>query len=259
MKDPHLDSAKSFLPDRAFGVQSIDVEPEELTQPIVMTVPKEVRSHQRLRVDLDLGAAAAETFVTVAAVDEGVLPLTRFETPDPLRAILVRRGLGIETFETVGWSLLVPPAGPSKSTGGDEDEAKKKVAGRIAPVKPVALWSGLVRVPASGKARVTFVVPEYSGSLRIMAIAAGPRRIGRATANVIVRDPLVVQATLPRFLTQGDLVQIPVGITNGTGHAQEIDVELTAENLAVPGLDAAPNEGSPIDLIGNRKAVRIFR
>jgi uncharacterized protein YfaS (alpha-2-macroglobulin family) len=232
VKDPRVSSEGGLLPDRAFGVVSLPVEPAEFTQPVTLNVPKEVRSATTLTVDLDLGTLDGPTWATVAAVDEGILSLTRFESPDPAEQIFTRRALGVDTFETVGWTLAVPPQGPER-TGGDA----AGLAGRVQPVKPVALWSGLVQVPASGKLRVTFDLPAYRGALRVMAVTSSPKRIGRADAQVIVRDPLVLQVTLPRFLALEDEIQVPVAVTNLSGASKQVTVTLAAEDLAVPGLE----------------------
>ena len=160
VKDPHLDSKVAFLPDRAFGVQSVTVEPTDFTHDLALEAPSEVRSNSRLTVSLDLGPTEGSTYATVAAVDEGILSLTRFQSPDPFRDIFARRALGVETFETIGWTLLVPPSGPSATAGGDEAGS----LGRVQPVKPVALWSGLVEVPASGRLEVGFDVLSTAAS-----------------------------------------------------------------------------------------------
>ncbi len=248
VKDPHLDSPQAFLPDRAFGVQSVTVEPRDFTRPLQLDVPSEVRSNTRLTVALDLGAGDGPTYATVAAVDEGILSLTRFQSPDPFSDIFARRALGVETFETIGWTLLVPPSGPSATTGGDGAGS----LGRVQPVKPVALWSGLVEVPASGKLEVDFEVPQYRGELRIMAVAADGRSMARADAQVTVRDPLVVQATLPRFLTRDDDIRVPVFVTNVSGTRREIDVSLSAAALDIGGLDAGTldSNSSPVEIVG---------
>jgi len=255
VKDPHLESAQSFMPDRAFGVASVTLEPVDYTQPLTLKVPQEVRSNDNLPVDLELGAVEPGTFATVAVVDEGILSLTRFQSPDPLAALFSKRALGVQTYETLGWTLLIPPAGASRSTGGDGDEG---AAGRVQPVKPVALWSGVLPVPASGKLRVPFQLPQYRGAVRVMVVTAGPKRIGHASAQVLVRDPLVLQTTLPRFLSQGDEIQIPVFVTNLSGKAQEVKVSLTAENLPVPGMAMPATMGSPLQLLGKSEgAVRL--
>jgi alpha-2-macroglobulin len=247
VKDPHLESAEAFMPDRAFGVASVPLEPTEYTQTVKLSVPTEVRSNSTLTVNLELGPQEGPTFATVAVVDEGILSLTRFKTPDPLKELFAKRALGVETFETIGWTLLVPPGGNSRSTGGDEGGA----GGRVQPVKPVALWSGVLPVPANGKLSVPFQLPMYRGAVRVMAITAGPQRVGRADAQVLVRDPLVLQTTLPRFLTQNDEIQIPVFLTNLSGGPQEVKVTLTAENLPVPGMTMpVASMGSPLRMLG---------
>jgi uncharacterized protein YfaS (alpha-2-macroglobulin family) len=247
VKDPHLESAEAFMPDRAFGVGSVSLEPTDFMQTVKLEVPKEVRSNSTLTVNLELGPQEGPTFATVAVVDEGILSLTRFKSPDPLRELFAKRALGVDTYETIGWTLMVPPAGNSRSTGGDESGA----GGRVQPVKPVALWSGVVAVPTSGKVSIPFNLPMYQGAVRVMAVTAGPQRSGHAEAQVLVRDPLVLQTTLPRFLTQNDEIQIPVFLTNLSGGPQEVKVTLTAENLPVPGLEQpSASLGSPLQMLG---------
>jgi alpha-2-macroglobulin len=262
VKDPHLESKDAFMPDRAFGVSSIRVTPVEFTQAIKLDTPKEVRSSSKLSVKLDLGAAAADTFATVAVVDEGILSLTNFQTPDPLAQLFSRRSLGVETFETIGWTMLHQPAGNSSKTGGgDEGEAEAdggRDSGRVQPVKPVAMFSGLVKVGADGKVVVPFDIPAYRGKVRVMAISAGPSKIGRAEAEVLVRDPLVVQVTFPRFVTQNDEMQIPVFMTNVSGGPLDVSVELGGETLAIPGLTLKGPAVPPLAFGGkDRGSVRI--
>ncbi|PTL80538.1 Ig-like domain-containing alpha-2-macroglobulin family protein [Vitiosangium sp. GDMCC 1.1324] len=248
VKDPHLESAQAFMPDRAFGVASMTLEPVDFTQAVTLNVPKEVRSNDTLTVDLELGAVDNGTVATVAVVDEGILSLTRFKSPDPLAELFTKRALGVQTYETLGWTLLIPPAGASRSTGGDGEGGD--ASGRVQPVKPVALWSGVLPVPANGKLRVPFKLPQYRGAVRVMAVTSGPKRIGHASAQVLVRDPLVLQTTLPRFLSQGDEIQVPVFVTNLSGKAQDVKVSLSAENLPVPGMAMPASMASPLQLLG---------
>ncbi|RMH16870.1 MAG: hypothetical protein D6696_17250, partial [Acidobacteria bacterium] len=231
VKDPRSDGRRAFLPDRAFGVRSLRVEPSDFVHRPVLEVPAEVRSQTPLVVGLDLGPARdreGPTYATVAVVDEGLLSLTRFASPDPAAAVFARRALGVETFETVGWTLLVPPATPSDAAGGDV----AALLGRLETVKPLALWSGLVEVPASGELSLRFDLPAYRGAVRVMAVTAGRKRLGHAEARVVVRDPLVVQPTLPRFLVRGDELRVPVMVTNLSGERRRVSVRLEAESLA---------------------------
>ncbi len=240
LKDPHLDSRQAYLPDRAFGVARSRVVPEQWTAALSLTAPDEVRAHAPLTVTLDLGPQSGPTWATVAAVDEGILSLTDFESPDPSQDIFPDRALGVTTWETVGWTLTVPPADGARRTGGDAEQAMD----RVQMVKPVALWSGLVEVPASGVVDVTLDVPQYQGALRVMAVVAGPEKLAHADATVLVRDPLVVQTTLPRFLNQGDVVDVPVFLTNLSGEDRPVELSLVVEPLA-------GSEGQPIVIVGD--------
>ncbi len=251
VKDPHLESPQAYLPDRAFGVTSVPLEPVDYTQAVRLEVPKEVRSEGKLEVSLDLGKLDGPTWATVAAVDEGILQLTHFEPPEPLRQIFAKRALGVETFETIGWSLLLPPQGGA--AGGDQAAGK---GGRVQQVEPVALWSGLVELPPSGKAKVAFDLPSYRGALRVMAVTVGPKRVGHADAELLVRDPLVVQTTLPRFLYQGDVAQIPVFVSNLSGAPREVTVTIDAADLPYPGLDLPAGLPAPVAVVG-RSAKRL--
>src|SRR6185503_19887069 len=249
VKDPHLESRDAFLPDRAFGVGSTRVAATEFTQSVQVSAPREVRSSSQLTVSLAAGKTDGPAFATVAVVDEGILSLTRFATPDPLAQLFARRALGVETYETIGWTMLHQPAGASSKTGGgddgmDGDDGGALGKGRVQPVKPVALFSGVVPVGADGKLTIPFAVPQDRGQLRVMAVVATPGRVGRAEAKVTVRDPLVVQVTFPRFVTQNDELEIPVFMTNMSGGPLEVAVSLSSENLPVPGL-APPKTAAP--------------
>jgi uncharacterized protein YfaS (alpha-2-macroglobulin family) len=257
VKDPHLESKDAFMPDRAFGVGSARVAASEFTQPVQLTAPKEVRSSSPLTITLDAGKLDGPAFATVAVVDEGILSLTGFPTPDPLGQLFARRALGVETYETIGWTMLHQPAGASSKTGGGDsdgdgipDSADALGQGRVQPVKPVALFSGVVAIGADGKVTIPFQIPQYRGQLRVMAVVATPARIGRAEAKVTVKDPLVIQVTFPRFVTQNDQLEIPVFMTNMSGGPLEVAVTLKSEHLAIPGLAAPKTAAPPLSFAG---------
>jgi uncharacterized protein YfaS (alpha-2-macroglobulin family) len=94
IKDPHLESKTAFLPDRAFGVGSVRVTPTQFTQSLKINAPKEVRSSSPLTITLETGPVTEPTFATVAVVDEGILSLTNFQTPDPNAQLFAKRSLG---------------------------------------------------------------------------------------------------------------------------------------------------------------------
>ena len=244
VKDPHLESKQAFLPDRAFGVGTARVTPVEFTQQVTVTAPKEIRSSSALAVQIDLGPNAGPTVATVAVVDEGILSLTNFPTPDPLKQLFAKRALGVETYETLGWTMLHQAGGATSKSGGGGDDTLAADAGgggalqkdRVQPVKPVALFSGIVAIGADGKATIPFQVPMYRGQLRVMVVTASATRVGRGETKVLVRDPLVVQTTFPRFVTQKDQLQIPVFLTNVSGGPLDVDVALSSKTIAIAGI-----------------------
>jgi uncharacterized protein YfaS (alpha-2-macroglobulin family) len=255
VKDPHLESRDAFMPDRAYGVKSTRVSPIDFTQNVKIEAPRTIRSSSPLQVKLDLGPTAAGTVAVVSVVDEGILQLTNFQTPDPLASLFAKRALGVQTYETLGWTMLHQPAGTSSKTGGggdyeDEEGGGALDTGRVQPVKPVALFSGVLPVGPDGKVTVPFRVPTYRGELRVMAVTAGPTKIGRAEAKITVKDPLVIQVTFPRFVTQGDEMQIPVFMTNVSGGPLDVQVTLGSTVIPIAGLSAPKHAPAPLTFAG---------
>ena len=231
VKDPHLESKQAFLPERAFSVQGVRVTSKESALAIAITVKDEILPRSTLEIEVQVDPRE-QASVVVAAVDEGILSLTKYQTPNPVALLHPKRALGVTTYETVGWDVLLPNAS-SGSTGGD---AEGGAGGRVSPVKPVALFSGLVQTDASGRAKVKLDVPSYRGKLRVMAFAATATRVGSADKGVVVKEPLVLQTTLPRFLVRGDRAEVPVSVSNTSGQAREATVRVTIVPIETPGL-----------------------
>ena len=265
IKDPLLESADTFVPGRALGLASIAVKPERFERTVTITAPDELRPNSVLPVTVrvsDGGGSKRATseepvVVTIAAVDEGILSLTGFNSPDPAKVLFAQRALAVDTHETIGWSLRASLGkAPSSSTGGDE-EFEDSGPGRPMPVKPVALWSGLLSV-SGGVATAELQVPQYRGQLRIMAVAIGRTRVGAASRAVKVRDPLVLQTTLPRYLAGDDLAQVPVFVTNTTAQGREVTLSAHITELPTPGAAELSSTGPSADLLGgDQRAIKL--
>ena len=100
-------------------------------------------------------------------------------------------------------------------TGGDS--AGAELQGSPPTQKPLALYSGIVTVGADGTAEISFDIPEFAGTARVMAVAWNSTKLGRATIDVTVRDPVVLTATLPRFLLNGDKGTMSFDLDNVEG------------------------------------------
>jgi uncharacterized protein YfaS (alpha-2-macroglobulin family) len=241
--DPHQLSRQSYLPGRSHGVRSVRVQPEPYQATVRLDLPDEVRPEQELEIEVALqGRGHGSASVVVAAVDEGLLSLTNHPVPDPLATLYRKRALGVRTYETVGWSLQLPSSSNPNSPGGDAAGNGE----RIQAVRPVALWSDVVQLPPSGRGTVRLPVPSYRGALRVVAVVATPERVAVAHDRVLVRDPLLLQASAPRFLVEGDEARVPVSVTNLTEVEHEVVLELEVEPLdgSVNAPDALASSGS---------------
>ena len=121
----------------------------------------------------------------------------------------------------------------NSSTGGDGALARRLGRKRlntssIRRVKPVSLWSGFVTTDGNGRGTVQFKIPQFNGTLRLMAVAFAGADYGASEAYLTVREPIVLTPTFPRFLAGGDQIRVPVTLFNGTGENGEFTVKLQA-------------------------------
>ena len=173
--------------------------------------------------------------VCIAAVDEGILALTDFKTPNPHDYFYRQRRLKTRSFDLYS-GILPEIAGvtDNSSTGGDGNamlqagRRKRLSTGSIRRVKPVSLWSGFVRTDGNGRGTVQFKIPQFNGTLRLMAVAFAGGDYGASEVYLTVREPIVLTPTFPRFLAGGDKIRVPVTLFNGTGEHGEFTVRLQA-------------------------------
>jgi alpha-2-macroglobulin len=193
-------------PGRAIGVAWLGMDRKPRTLDIAIDAPAEATPDGGIDIPVTVTGldAGKPAFVTLAAVDEGVLGLTGFKTPDPAGHYYAKRRLGVAVRDLFG-RLIDGKAGRRgrvRSGGGDP-----RLAGRGAPPVDagiVSLFSGLVPLDAKGRAIVHLDIPQYNGRLRLMAVAFDATRMGAAEAPLPVREPLIAQLSRPRFLAPGD-------------------------------------------------------
>ena len=165
--------------------------------------------------------------VVVAAVDVGILNLTNYKPPAPDDYYLGQRRLTAEIRDLYGQLIdgMQGTRGQLK-TGGDS--AGAELQGSPPTQKPLALYSGIVTVAADGTAEISFDIPEFAGTARVMAVAWTATKLGRATVDVTVRDPVVLTATLPRFLLNGDHGTMSFDLDNVEGAPGDYTVSVKA-------------------------------
>jgi hypothetical protein len=215
-------------PRRAVGVIHVPVDLGSRTFDMSLNAPDVARpvGEQVIEVEIDNGPREP-VFLTLAAVDEGILRLTKFQSPDPVSYYYGKKALGVEMYDDYG-RLLDPNMGlPAEvRTGGDQLGGEGL---SVVPVKSVALFSGLVDVGRSGKAKVRFDLPEFNGELRLMAVAWSKSGLGSAEASMIVREKAPSDLIMPRFLAPGDEAQITASIDNVEAGPGEFTAEISAQ------------------------------
>ena len=200
-----LDAAAQRMPGRAIGLKWFGIDKKARTLQVNLTPPALVRPNTTMKLPVKLTGLnpGEDAKVVVAAVDVGILNLTNYKPPAPDDYYLGQRRLTAEIRDLYGQLIdgMQGTRGQLK-TGGDSGGAE--LQGSPPSQKPLALYSGIVTVAANGTAEISFDIPEFAGTARVMAVAWTATKLGRATVDVTVRDPVVLTGTLPRFLLNGD-------------------------------------------------------
>lgn len=245
-----LDGAGGRNPVRALGLAHAAVDPGPRRLATSLEVAPEADPRGPLPVALKVdGARPGETVhATIAAVDVGILNLTGFAAPDPEDHYFGQRKLGVAIRDIYGRLIDGSNGTPGTVRSGGDAANGLKMQAPPPTEELVAYFSGPLTVGADGYARTEFTLPSFNGTVRVMAVAWSKSAIGQAQAEVLVRDPIVVTASVPRFLSPGDESRLLLEIVHATGPAGRIGLDVTGEGLT---LGPAP---SGLDLAGLGKA-----
>ena len=210
----------------AHGFINVKVEEKSRKMEVSIAASKNVRSKTRQKVTVK---AAPGSYVTLSAVDNGVLQVSNFETPDPYNFFYQKKALQVAAFDL--YPLLFPEIRAKfSSTGGDGEGMEKRVNPMPAKrIKIVSYWSGIKKADGSGEVDFEFSVPQFSGEIRLMAVAYKDQSFGSSENTMTVADPIVISTALPRFLSPGDTVTVPVTLSNTTAKAATISAAISVE------------------------------
>lgn len=209
---PHAQD-ENDLPIRMYGVIPIEVEdPETVLSPNIGMV-KELRPETETTITVSEDKGRPMTY-TIALVDDGLLDLTNFKTPEPHTTFYAREALGIKTwdmfeFVTSGFSGNISRI---LSVGGDGSELRADPLNEANRFKPMVRFMGPFYLKAGAANQHTISIPNYVGSVRTMVIAGQDGAYGQAEQTTPVRKPVMVLATLPRVLGPAETVSLPVSV-----------------------------------------------
>ncbi|HYG49887.1 MAG TPA: MG2 domain-containing protein, partial [Flavobacteriales bacterium] len=255
---PHA-QVKNDLPIRLYGIVPINVENKDSHLTPVIACPKEFKPESTPTINVSEKDGKAMTY-TLAIVDEGLLDLTNFKTPDPWNNFYSRDALGVKTWDVydnvlgsyaIKMDELLAIGGDAESDKDGESESK---ANRF---KPMVYFAGPFALEAGGKAAHKVKIPNYVGSVRVMVVAGENRSYGCAEKTVPVRAPLMVLATLPRVLGPGEEVELPVNVFAMEKHVKNVNIEVKSNDMFTfkNGKTKSLNFAKPGDEVVNFPAI----
>ena len=222
-------------PRRAVGVGYVPVNLDARKFEIDLDAPELARPEQTQTVSVEVSGGPSERiFVTLAAVDEGILRLTKFEDPDPIDWYFGRKALGVTQYDDYG-RLLDPNLGlPAEVRSGGDQLGGEGLT--VVPTRTVALFSGVVEVGRNNRAEIDFELPPFNGELRLMAVAWSQNGLGAASQPMTVRDEAPADLILPRFMAPGDSAVATVSVDNVELAEGTFEIDLAStEPISVAG------------------------
>ncbi|MEZ5916299.1 MAG: alpha-2-macroglobulin family protein [Parvularculaceae bacterium] len=192
---------------------------------VSIVTPEVLRPRQTFSapVKIDGIARGEDVMLTIAAVDEGILRLTKFASPNPVDYYYGKKRLGVEVRDDYG-RILDANLGAAARFGGDQLGGEGLT---VVPVKSVALFEGPVQVDDNGVATIPLEVPDFNGELRLMAVAWSVDKLGSLAQPLTVRDAAPAVLSLPRFLGPDDDAQATLLIDNVDGAPGDYAVTVT--------------------------------
>ncbi|MBK1644003.1 alpha-2-macroglobulin [Thiocapsa imhoffii] len=237
-----MDLAARRMPGRALGITWASIDPGPRQLDLRLAVPPAAsggahRPRQRLEIPLQVANATSgePIHVTMAAVDIGILNLTRYQAPAPDRWYFGQRRLGMEIRDLYG-QLIDRMQGVPGIVRAGGDRLQLRLEGAPPTEALMAFQSEILRLDADGRGVIGFEVPDFNGTIRLMAMAWSAHGVGHAVSDVVIRDPVVIMASLPPFLAPDDQSRLRLEFTHLDGPAGAMTLSMTGgeEVIEIP-------------------------
>jgi hypothetical protein len=220
-----------------YGIVPVEIkDPQTVLQPVI-TVAEVVRPEKPFTIQVKEATGKPMAY-TLAIVDEGLLDITRFKTPDPHKTFYAKEALGVKTWDVFDRVMgsFAGNYGRLLTIGGDEGLLSKKSGNKANRFPPVVRHLGTFYLKANENKTHKVTLPPYFGSVKVMVVAAKNGSYGNADKAVAVRNPLMVSATAPRVLSPQEEISIPVNVFATENNIRNVTIDLsTNSNLKIIG------------------------
>jgi uncharacterized protein YfaS (alpha-2-macroglobulin family) len=213
----------------AHGYKGVKVDDPTHKIDVEIIADEKSRSGKKQKVKVKTKPGAE---FTVAVIDEGILQVGAYQTPDPYEYFYQPRALNVETFDFYKLLLKEQILKSSSAAGGAAFAANRKNPLTNKRIKLLAKWSGVIKANRRGEGVFEFDLPKFSGAVRIMVVAYDGDKFGSAESKMVVADPLIISMALPRFTSPGDKVDMNIAFTNMTGTQEDMLVKVTTDGQA---------------------------
>ncbi len=250
-----LDSREIFMSPLSYAVVPFVANKEKRRLQVDLTTSELAKPGEPFRIGYKTDRPSR---IVIFAVDQGILQVTNYETPDPLGYFFRKSALAVQTSQIV--DLILPEFSilrATSSAGGDGDAEKRLNPFKRVTEKPVVFWSGVIDADSTER-EVIYDVPDYfDGTLTVMAVAVAPDADGSAEKESIVRGPFVITPAVPTVVAPGDRFEVGVTVANNVvGSGENAEVALTIEPSAQ--LEIVQGPAQPLHIGEGRETTATF-
>ncbi len=243
---PAGEGSDAVTPTRAMGLIHLPLDREDRKLAIEIDLPERVTPDQTLQVPVQISGVTptdSERWLTLAAVDSGILSLNNFTTPDPFTALFGPRRYAVDARDMYHKVVEINALPQVRQRFGGDADLSRGGEQPQADVQIVSLFSGPVKLDAQGKGEIPLPLPYFNGELRLMALAWSDTAVGSAEQPLTVAAPLITQLAIPRFMAWGDQAMVALELRNQSGVSQALDIRLTSKG--------------PLSLLGSHRQLNL--
>ncbi|OZI56965.1 alpha-2-macroglobulin family protein [Bordetella genomosp. 4] len=216
-------------PARAVGLAFLPIASDDRKLNVTVTAPAKVEPEKRTTVRVKVDGAKGQTaHVTLSAVDVGILNINQYATPDPMDFFFGKHRYDAELRDMYGKLIEKMDGTQGRLKWGGDAAMRGDSRSLPKKVKLVDLYSGPVKLNDQGEADIPLDLPDFNGTLRLMAVAFTDSHYGHADQEMVVAAPIVAELNMPRFISPGDRATVAVDVANLSGSAQQVTVTLQA-------------------------------